>query len=303
VTVPLIVILAVGAFALAVALALAGARLARAQSALARARAALGELARGNLAYRLIIPGGGEAAGLASDVNALAQTLQEREDDARRRDEAQRRLVSNLSHDLRTPITSLAGYADALERGLGDEERTLSQISAKAAELKALTDDLFYVAKLDAGDLHLADEPIDLCEVARQTLLGFEQELRLRDVTVVAAIPEGACPIRGDATAVGRIISNLVANSLKHAAGMTTFGVAVLPGNGGVALVVSDDGAGFDAGVEELLERGAAAGPTGGTGLGLSIAHDLAARMGATIEATSEPSVRTAVTVTFREAA
>ncbi len=301
-TAALVVVLAVGAFALAVALAVVGTRLARTQTALEKARTAVGELERGNLAYRAIVPGGGEAAGLAADMNGLAAALQEREDDARRRDEAQRRLVSNLSHDLRTPITSLAGYADALERGLGDDERTRRQISAKAAELKDLTDDLFYVAKLDAGDLRLTDDLVDLCEVARQTLLGFEDELKLREVKVEAAIPEGACPVRGDAIAIGRILSNLVANSLRHATGMSTFGVTVEHGDDRVALVVSDDGVGFDAGVEELLERGAAAGPTGGAGLGLSIAHDLAARMDATIEATSESNVRTAVTVTFPEA-
>jgi signal transduction histidine kinase len=303
VTVAVIVALAVGVIALAIGLALVGARLARTQAAVARVRVALAELERGNLATRVIVPGGGEAAALAEEVDSLARTLQAREEDARRRDEAQRRLVSNLSHDLRTPITSLAGYADALERGLGDEERTLRQISAKASELKELTDDLFYVAKLDAGDLELADETIDLCEVARQTLLGFEDELGRRDVVVEADLPEDACPVRGDATAIRRILSNLVANSLKHATGMTTFGVAVERAGGRVALVVSDDGVGFGAGVEELLERGAAAGPTGGAGLGLSIAHDLAVRMGAAIEAESEPDVRTAVTVSFPEAA
>jgi signal transduction histidine kinase len=270
------------------------------QSALKRVAEGLDELARGNLFHRVVVPGSGEAGELATAVNRLAEAMQATRSDALRREEAHRQLISNLSHDLRTPITSIAGYVDALQRGIGeDTDRHLDIIAMKTAELARLADDLFYLTRLDAGDLSLALAPVDVSEVARRCLLGFEHELRSRGIDVVVDIPDATCKVLADEAALGRVIGNFVANSLKHARSMRSLGVTVAHGVDGCAVTVWDDGEGFPKGVVELLERGTSVGPGGGAGLGLSIAHELSGRMGATLRVVSVPSERTSVTVLF----
>jgi signal transduction histidine kinase len=270
------------------------------QSALKRVAEGLDELARGNLFHRVVVPGSGEAGELATAVNRLAEAMQATRSDALRREEAHRQLISNLSHDLRTPITSIAGYVDALQRGIGeDTDRHLDIIAMKTAELARLADDLFYLTRLDAGDLSLALAPVDMSEVARRCLLGFEHELRSRGIDVVVDIPDATCKVLADEAALGRVIGNFVANSLKHARSMRSLGVTVAHGVDGCAVTVWDDGEGFPKGVVELLERGTSVGPGGGAGLGLSIAHELSGRMGATLRVVSVPAERTSVTVLF----
>jgi signal transduction histidine kinase len=273
------------------------------QSTMQRVVDGLDELARGNLVHRVVAPGSAETVELASAVNRLAEAMQTARSDALRREEAHRQLISNLSHDLRTPITSIAGYVDALQRGIGDDPvRHLDIIAMKTAELARLADDLFYLSRLDAGDLSLTLNPLDVSEVARRCLLGFEQELRSRDIKVVVDIPDATCVVIADEAALGRVIGNFVANSLKHARSMRSLGVTVGREGGGCAVTVWDDGEGFPKGVVELLERGTSVGPGGGAGLGLSIAHELSARMGATLRVSSVAGERTSVTVLFSSA-
>jgi signal transduction histidine kinase len=272
----------------------------RRRSALRRVAEGLDELARGNLTHRVVAPGSSETAELASAVNRLAEAMQAARSDALRREEAHSQLISNLSHDLRTPITSIAGYVDALQRGVGDDPRRhLDIVALKTAELTRLADDLFYLTRLDAGDLSLTLAPVDVSEVARQCLLGFERELDSRGIDVVVRIPDAMCEVVADKAALGRVIGNLVANSLKHARSMRSLGVTVDHEDDGCAVTVWDDGEGFPRGVAELLERGTSVGPGGGAGLGLSIAHELSARMGATLHVSSVAGERTAVTMLF----
>jgi signal transduction histidine kinase len=272
----------------------------RRQSALKRVAEGLDEFARGNLFHRVAASGSGEAAELATAANRLAEAMQAARSDALRREEAHTQLISNLSHDLRTPITSIAGYVDALQRGIGDDpDRHLDIIAMKTAELARLADDLFYLTRLDAGDLTLALSPVDVSEVARRCLLGFENELRSREIDVVVEIPDATCVVVADEAALGRVIGNFVANSLKHARSMRTLGVSVGSDVDGCAVTVWDDGEGFPKGVAELLERGTSVGPGGGAGLGLSIAHELSARMGAALRVSSVAGERTSVTVLF----
>lgn len=268
--------------------------------AVGRVTEGLVELAGGNLAHRVVAPGGKDLTELATACNRLAESMQEANSEALRREEAHRQLISNLSHDLRTPITSIAGYVDALQRGIGeDTARHLDIIATKAAELARLADDLFYLSRLDSGDLKLNLTSVDVSEIARQSLLGFENELRSRTIEVIVDIPEATCMVNADEAALGRIIGNFVANSLKHARSMRRLGIEVAAYDSGCAVTVWDDGEGFPLGVKELLERGTSVGPGGGTGLGLSIAHDLAGRMNAVLRVHSDPGERTSVAVMF----
>lgn len=250
-------------------------------------REGAGELARGNLAHRIILPADDEVGHAAENINALADAMQQEREVANARHAAQQRLLANVSHDLRTPITSIAGYVDALQRGLGnDPERYLSIIAAKTDELAQLTDDLFYEARLDAGDLSLDADKLDLAEAVRLAVLGFEPQLVSLGVHVLVDLPQTTCMVEADASAVARVLGNLISNALRHGSGMTLFSVVMTDGEGGYILEITNDGARSLPDVERIFERGVA-GAGGGAGLGLAIARDLAARMGATVTAGS----------------
>ena len=243
------------------------------------------ELAEGNFAHRVIMPGSDELSRMAEDLNRLADDVQVQRESAAARDEARRRLFANISHDLRTPITSIAGYVDALQRGLGDEpERYLVVIRAKVDELAQLTDDLFYAARLDAGDLRLALVQFDLAEAVRRSVLGFEPELAAMNVRVELSIPDRPCLVAADPSAIARILSNLISNSVRHSESMTAFTVDMTASERDFTIRLVNDGSSLPPDIGRLFERGVS-GPGGGTGLGLSIARELAERMGATVSA------------------
>ncbi|MDO9107928.1 MAG: HAMP domain-containing sensor histidine kinase [Coriobacteriia bacterium] len=243
----------------------------------------LGELARGNYAHRVILPGDDDASRMAEQINRLADEIQKEREAAGARDASRRQLLANISHDLRTPITSIAGYVDALQRGLGDEPgRYLAVLAQKTTELAQLTDDLFYSARIDAGDLELKSQRLDLAEAVRRSVLGFEPQLTATDVRVDVSLPDGACVVEADPSALSRILSNLVSNALKHGEGMIAFSVEMSERDGAYAVCMGHDGGRLPDDVDRLFERGVA-GPSGGTGLGLSIARELAERMGASV--------------------
>lgn len=247
---------------------------------MARVAEGLEELARGNYAHRVILPGDDDAARMAVQVNRLADAVQRDRDAAAAADMAQRRLLANISHDLRTPITSIAGYVDALQRGLGDEpERYVAVLAQKTAELAQLTDDLFYAARIDAGDLELKRQRVDLAEAVRRSVLGFEPLLSARGVRVEVALPEEPRWVAADPSALGRILSNLLSNALQHGERMTQLSLAVSEVPEGYAVRIGNDGTELPADVARLFERGVA-GSGGGTGLGLSIARELVEHMG-----------------------
>lgn len=255
----------------------------RRRSRMLRIREGIAELAGGNLSHRIILPGDDDAAHMAADLNALADGVQEEREATGAREEARRRLLANISHDLRTPIASIAGYVDALQRGLGDDpERYLAIIAAKTEELAGLTDDLFYEARIDAGDLELKRGSLDLAEAVRRSVLGFEPQLTGRGVRVEVAIPEDACMVSADASAVARVLGNLISNALRHGEAMTSLSVALAEEGDRCVVRFTNDGAELPVDTERLFERGVAGGG-GGAGLGLSIARELAERMGARV--------------------
>jgi signal transduction histidine kinase len=273
--------------------------LARDRARLRRVSEGVAELADGNHAHRVLLPGDDMAAGMAADLNRFADAIQQEHEASANRDDARRRLLADISHDLRTPITSIAGYVDALSRGIGDEpDRYLAVLAAKADELAQLTDDLFYASRLDAGDLELKTETLDLAEVARRSVLGFESQLSGVGARVDVSIPEEPCLVLADRSAVSRILSNLVSNGLRHGAGMTALRVVMVELGESYAVEVTNEGSRLPEDADRLFERGVA-GPAGGTGLGLSIARELAERMGATVAADAHRPDAVTFTLTF----
>ncbi len=195
----------------------------------------------------------------------------------------------SISHDLRTPLTSIRGYAEALADGTLDDadpedrKRAASVIGAEARRLERLVRDLLDLSRLDSHQFSLNARPCDANEVVRDAAEAFApkaHELGVR-LTVVPGEP---LPVDLDPERLAQIVANLVENALKYAD--TSVGVYVAPhGAGHVAVVVTDDGPGIPHDklalvFERLYTVRDKPGRAVGTGLGLAIVRELAARMG-----------------------
>lgn len=238
-------------------------------------------IAGGDLSARVGAPRGpdDELASLARSLDTMATELET----ARGHERA---FLLSVSHDLRTPLTSIRGYAEAIKDGLVDDpaerERAGSIIAAEARRLERLVADLLDLARLDAHQFSLNPQPVDARTVVYDAVAGFVPSARdwgLR-LEVVRGDP---APADVDPERLAQITANLVENALKYARSAVRVGVDRCDGH--VQLHVEDDGPGIptddrDRVFERLYTARQAPGRKVGTGIGLAIVHELAGAMG-----------------------
>lgn len=253
---------------------------------LTRPLAAMGDTARsiaaGDLAARVDLGHhpDDELADLARTLNGMAAQLEH----ARGRERA---FVLSVSHDLRTPLTSIRGYADALTDGTipasAEQRRAAEVIGAEARRLERLVADLLDLARLDARQFSLTPRPIDAATAIRTAVDAFGPAAAELGITLRVDGPP-ALAADADPERLAQIVANLVENSLKYATSLTT--VALVPYSAGeLDLRVSDDGPGIDPAdlprvFDRLYTSRAASARSVGTGLGLAIVRELASAMG-----------------------
>ena len=245
----------------------------------------------------LALEGPSEVRELIARFNAMTVELEET-----RGREAE--LLANLRHDLRTPLTVIAGFATALADGTATGEaagRAAVAIEDEARRLEALVDELGAIERLRSGAAGLRPEPIEATEALRQTAERFAPAAAGSGVELVVDEPgaEGIADLRfaADRVAVDRMLGNLVSNALAAApqpGGHIWLAARAVPpadadGPGRVALSVTDDGPGFPPGtVDRVFERFYRADPSRsglGSGLGLTIVRELAEAHGGTAHA------------------
>jgi two-component system sensor histidine kinase BaeS len=264
---------------------------------------AAGQLATGDLSARADIPPSAddELTTLANTLNAMASQLE-----ASRGSE--RAFLLSISHDLRTPLTSIRGYAEALADGTlddaaaDDRKRAATVIGAEARRLERLVRDLLDLARLDAHQFSLQTHPCDAQEITRESALAFEPQARELGIELAVA-PAGSIPAELDAERLGQIVANLVENALKYAT--TRVDVAatrVSPAR--FELVVRDDGPGIAPDqlamvFDRLYTVRDTPGRSVGTGLGLAIVRELATAMGGSACARATDRARTEFVVSL----
>ena len=211
-------------------------------------------------------------------------------------------MVTAIAHDLRTPLFTLRGSLEAIERGVGDG-RYLDRAQDKAAHLDRLVSDLFTFSRLEYAGEAMADEDVDLAEVVRRAAETVEPLAAARGCALEVRDSTAALMVRGDGEALLRVVTNLLDNATRH--GRTRVTLAAGRRNGSVLVEVGDDGPGFRPDdlpqVFDPLFRSdrARAGATGGTGLGLAIARRLARAHGGDVEAANDPAGGARATLTL----
>lgn len=188
-------------------------------------------------------------------------------------------LVTNVSHDLKTPLTSIISYVDLLAKEELPETATdyVRILGEKSARLKTIVADLFELAKASSGSLHLDLEELDLKKLIEQTLVEMEDKIELSGLQLRISLPEQAVMIRGDGKKLYRVLQNILDNALKYALPGTRVYVELEEQQNKVLAVIKNT-AGYEMNFskEDIMQRfnrGDQARSSEGSGLGLSIAE------------------------------
>lgn len=239
-----------------------------------------------------------ELGSLANAINAMANDL----DVARGHERA---FLLSVSHDLRTPLTSIRGYAEAIAdgtvQGMDARIRAADIISSESRRLERLVADLLDLARLDAHQFSLHPAPVDARSVVTDAVDAFFPAAAEIGVALVVE-PGDPVPVAADSQRLAQIVANLVENSLKFATSRVAVGVSVVGDR--VELRVDDDGPGIAAAdvprvFERLYTSRTVPGRTLGTGIGLAIVRELAIAMGGDVRVEPIDSVGTRFVVTF----
>jgi two-component system sensor histidine kinase BaeS len=261
------------------------------------ADAAAHRIAAGELSTRLPEPRPGatdELSDLARSINAMAASLE-------RSKTLEQQFLLSISHDLRTPLTSIRGYAEAITDGATkDPQWAASVILSESRRLERLVHDLLDLAKLQSTGFSLHLQPLDLSAIVRAAAEGFEPDAAARNVALHIDAP-APITVNADGDRLAQVVANLVENSLKYA--RTT--ITVTTGHDGptATLSVDDDGPGIAPGdlphvFERLyVARHEPARRESGSGLGLAIVRELVDAMHGTVEASASPTGGARITV------
>lgn len=227
---------------------------------------------------------------LAAEINRHTALIEKANGERRRTEDELRQAVANMSHDLRTPLTSISGYIQLLESNeLSEEQRqeAIGIVKNRTARLKALLDDFFELSVIESTDYELRLEPVQLNRVLPELMLGFYDRLSESKLRPDFRLPEEPLVALADEPAVRRVVENLLVNAIRHARGILSV-EAQRTGRSAV-LTLSNDAPhlrGFE--LELLFNRFYMAdrSRTGkGAGLGLSIARSLMQKMGGSLTA------------------
>jgi signal transduction histidine kinase len=281
-----ILAVASGAASAAVAAALViGTSLAR---RIERLRAASTRLAAGDLSARAPETGPRELAELGRAFNEMASSIESLFD-------ARRELVAAASHDLRTPIASITAMLEAIEDGLAEGSEYLVPLQEQARRLASLVEDLFELARIDAGSLAHELHTTSLAPLVESCLRGFEAEANARNVRLERRL-EPAPPARCAPEQVERVLLNLLTNALRHTPSDGTVAVALAHAEDEVRVSVEDTGEGISAETaRRMFDRfwrsdSARSADGSGAGLGLAIARGLVEAQGGRIWAEARES-------------
>lgn len=240
---------------------------------------------------RLSVPCPNAAAEeLFQTVNELLELRQSERTAYRRKEQDLRRQIANVSHDLRTPLTSILGYLQLLEEdGLSPEQRAeyLSIIRSRAGTLQSLITSFYDLSRVEGGEWKLEREQVDLARELGDQLAASYEQLEKAGIQVTVDIEDGLPTVWGDRNAVVRVFSNLLTNALKHGSDHLTVRL-YREGNRVVSSFANGAGGLTQEDVAHVFERFYTADRmrTGqNTGLGMAIVKALVEQMGHTVSA------------------
>ncbi|GFZ80452.1 two-component sensor histidine kinase [Compostibacillus humi] len=227
---------------------------------------------------------------LGTEVNKLMDLYVDENRKRTRFEKELKQMIANMSHDLRTPLTSITGYIQMAEKeNIPPEERgeLLAIAKNRAKRLESLLNEFFELSVIESNDYLLKSEGINLRNVTIEVLISFYDRFQEKGLEPVLSITDEDVFIRGDTSAAARVMENLFANAIKHSEGKIQISLQEL--NGTARLIVKNDASSLtDEAVRRMFDRFYMADQsrTGkSTGLGLSIVKSLMEKMGGKVTA------------------
>lgn len=265
-------------------------------------------VARGELSTKVEVYGRDEVALLANAFNDMVFQLREAKKQREEVEQLRRDLIAWVSHDLRTPLTSIRAMVEALNDGVVEEPEMITRyyrtILSDVLGLNQLIGDLFELAQLDAGGLQFETYSMSLSDLISDTLESFRALAMKRGIELRGQVSDDLDPVQMNSEKIGRILSNLISNALKYTPQNGHVDVSAWRENGAVHVTVQDSGSGFQTEdlprVFEQFYRGEGARSRlhgSSAGLGLSIARGLVEAHGGRIWA--ENALEGGAKVTF----
>lgn len=240
---------------------------------------------------------------LAAQINRLLVNQRKAKVNVRRSEISSKKTLSNISHDIKTPMTVILGYLEIMRLNGSEENKMILKVEQKAQRVMELINQFFTLAKLEAGDTDIDISKIDVCEVCRENVLDFYELLTQQEFQVEVDIPEEAIFVRGSKDALQRILFNLISNLVRYGFAGKYMGLFLRSDEKYIYIDVVDRGKGIDkAFAQSVFERlftmeDSRNREIQGNGLGLTIAQNLAHQLGGEITLDSEPNVKTTFTV------
>lgn len=244
---------------------------------------------------------------LAAQINRLLENQRKVKVDYRRSEISSKKMLSNISHDIKTPMTVILGYLEIMRLNSSGENEMLLKVEQKAQRVMELINQFFTLAKLEAGDTEIEISKIDVCEACRENVLDFYELLTQKEFQVQVDIPEEAVFVRGNKDALQRILFNLISNVVWYGSDGKYMGMFLRSDEKYIYIDVVDKGKGIERGfAQNVFERlftmeDSRNREIQGNGLGLTIAQNLAHQLGGKITLESEPNVKTTFTVKLRK--
>lgn len=244
---------------------------------------------------------------LLAQINRLLEERKKIKADFCRSENSLKKMLSNISHDIKTPMTVILGYLEILKMDSMKENEMLLKVEQKTQQVMDLINQFFTLAKLEAGDTDIEISKIDICESCRESVLDFYEILTQKEFQVEAEIPEEPVFVQGNKDALRRILFNIISNAVRYGSDGKYMGIFFRSDDKYVYVDVEDRGKGIDkAFAQNVFERlftmeDSRNREIQGNGLGLTIAKNLARQMGGEIILDSEPNMKTTFTVKLRK--
>lgn len=257
---------------------------------------------KGDLSQRVSVQTGGEVGELANAFNAMADGLA-------RLEQLRRNMVTDVAHELRTPLSNVRGYLEAVKDGvITPSPEVINSLHEEAMLLNRLVDDLQELALAEAGQLKMEPQAISLAEVTEKVVQLLEPQAAQKGLRMQVAVPADLPAVEADPERLGQVLRNLLVNAVTHTPAGGAIRVSAKAEGSMVAVGVQDSGNGIAAEhLPYIFERFYRADrsrtrATGGAGLGLAIVKQLVEAQGGKVSITSQVGQGTTVTFTLQQA-
>ena len=256
---------------------------------------ALEDIKAGNGNRRILSATDEFTASIAYEVNDIVSSYEKELSSFRQAEEVNKQLMTSLSHDVRTPLTTLIGYLDAAHKGIvtgKDKDEYVEIARRKAHDLKEYIDVLFDWFKLNSDEFVLLIDPVEAVELTRNILIDWIPIFEDKQIDYSIDIPEQPFRVRLHPDAYMRVLNNLIQNVIVHSHA-DKINISLSNQDGNMKIVVADNGVGIEKDdlkhIFERLYKCDKGRSEKGSGLGLSIVHQLVEKMNGTITAESTP--------------